>query len=111
MTHDEAVRLVDELEALPPYRGWLFSYEYPGYFCYSHDDLPYRIAFTPDWEGDEILPIEVTDNDGGCYEEHCTVLPLPRSGRTGALIAQMLRPTLDLLIMAASVDQRSDVSQ
>jgi hypothetical protein len=97
MKDPETDRLVDEMSALPAYEGWCFSYEYPGYFCYGHPDLPYRVAFTPDWEGDEELPIQVTDDDGHFYEEHSPVLPLPREGRTGEKLLAMVRPTLDAL--------------
>lgn len=98
MKDPDTDRLVDEMEALPDYEGWQFSYDYPGYFCYGHPDLPYRVAFTPDWQGDEELPIEVTDFcDGMYYEEYSEVLPLPREGRTGQKIFEMVRPTLDKL--------------
>lgn len=91
-------RLVAEMEALPDYRGWSFSYEYPGYFSYGHPDLPYRVAFTPDWEGDQELPIQVTDDEGRFFEEHSPVLPLPREGRTGEKLLRLVRPTLDTLL-------------
>lgn len=94
----EIARLVAEMEQLPTYRGWRFTYEYPGYFCYGHPDLPYRVAFTPDWEGDQELPIQVTDDEGHFYEEHSPVLPLPREGRTGEKILDLVRPTLDKLL-------------
>ena len=98
MNAQETDRLVAEMEELPHYRGWQFSYEYPGYFCYGHPDLPYRVAFTPDWEGDQELPIQVTDDDGNFYEEHSPVLPLPREGRTGGRLLDLVRPTLDKLL-------------
>ena len=94
----EVDRLVAELETLPEYRGWLFTYEYPGYFCLSHDDVPYLVFFTPDWEGDEILPIEVQTPDGDVVAEHSNILPLPREGRTGQMLLDMVRPTLDKLL-------------
>jgi broad specificity phosphatase PhoE len=94
----ETARLVAEMEALPDYRGWYFSYEYPGYFCYVHPDNDFSVFFTPDWEGDETLPIEVQDDDGHCYEEHSNRLPLPRDGRTGQKIFEMVRPTLDKIL-------------
>ncbi|HSX23315.1 MAG TPA: hypothetical protein VLE97_11130 [Gaiellaceae bacterium] len=97
MKDPETDRLVDEMNALPDYEGWSFSYEYPGYFCYHHRELPYRVAFTPDWEGDEQLPIQVEDEGGHFYEEHSPVLPLPREGRTGEKLLAMVRPTLDAL--------------
>lgn len=102
MTHKEAARLVAEMEDLPDYRGWRFTYEYPGYFHYSHADHPFSVLFTPDWEGDEVLPIQVTDDEGECYSEHCVILPLPREGRTGAQLLDLVRPTLDKLLERAA---------
>lgn len=90
-------RLVAEMDVLPDYEGWQFSYEYPGYFCYGHPNLPYRVAFTPDWESDEELPIQVTDEAGHFYEEHSPVLPLPREGRTGEKLLALVQPTLNAL--------------
>lgn len=98
MTEVETARLVAEMEDLPDYRGWHFSYAYPGYFCYGHPDNDFWIFFTPDWEGDETLPIEVQDNDGNYYEECGDRLPLPRDGRTAQKIFEMVRPTLDKLL-------------
>lgn len=106
MNDSEADRLVAELEALPDYRGWGFSYEYPGYFCYSHPSLPYSVFFTPDWEGDETLPIEVQTNEGGYHEEHSDRVPLPREGRTGDKLLDLVRPTLDKLLTTVDVQAR-----
>jgi hypothetical protein len=101
---EETDRLVFELLELGQYQGWRFSYEYPGYFCYSRPDSKFRVFFTPDWEGVETLPIEVQDDDGDCYEEHGGLLSLPREGRTGKKIFDLVRPTLDKLSGAARVD-------
>lgn len=91
-------RLVAEMAALPEYRGWGFSYMYPGFFCYIHPDHQLSVFFTPDWEGDETLPIQVQDNEGDCYEEYDERFPLPRDGRTGQQIFDLVRPTLDKLL-------------
>lgn len=89
------------MEALPHYRGWTFAYEYPGLFCYHQaDGGTISVFFTPDWSNDEELQIDVQTNDGECLD--CQVLPLPREGRTGEQIAQMVRPTLDRLLGVAS---------
>lgn len=102
MTHQEldakTDRLVTELHAISPYRGWHFSYEYPGYFCYRHTDNDYSVWCTPDWEEDEHLPVQVQLGDGTDCPEHSTGHPLPRDGRTGKQIFDLVRPTLDKLI-------------
>lgn len=94
----ETERLVAEMKALPSYEGWCFSYPYLGFFCYRHPALMYTVAFTPDWKGDDQLPIEVTDEDEHVYSEHSITLPLPGAGRTGAQIFALVKPTLDKLI-------------
>ena len=94
----ETDRLVTELIALGPYEGWTFSYEYPGFFCYSRADLPFSVFFTPDWEGDEEMPIEVQDDIGSTLAEYSTRLPLPAEGRTGQKIFDLVRPTLLTLL-------------
>jgi len=93
----ETGRLGAEMKALPAYRGWSFTYEYPGYFCYSHSDVPFSVFFTPDYEGEETLPIEVQTDDGQTCDEHSTRLPLPSTGRTGQQIFELVRATLDKL--------------
>lgn len=105
MTDEETERLVAEMEALPSYRGWGFTYEYPGYFCFSHTELPYNVFCTPDWEGEESMPIEVQDDEGQVHEEHCDRLPLPYEGRTGQKIFELVRLSLDkLLALTPKVD-------
>lgn len=98
MTPEETDCLVAELEALPEYRGWLFTYEYPGFFCLSHDAVPYVVFFTPDWEGDASLPIEVQTPDGDVSEEHSSCVPLPHEGRTAEKVLNLVKPTLDRLL-------------
>ncbi len=97
MKDPETDRLVAELDDLGPYNGWRFSYEYPGYFCYSHSDLPFSVFFTPDWEGADSMPVEVQDTNGYYFEDHSTRVPLPREGRTGQQLLDLVRPTLDKL--------------
>ena len=89
--------LVAEMEALPEYRGWQFKCEHPFYY-YSHPDNGYRVFCTPDWAGDESLPIEVQGSDGYHYAEHDVRFPLPRDGRTASQIFALVQPTLDRLL-------------
>ena len=77
MTDPEIVRLrlVAEMEALPDYRGWMFTYEYPGYFCYSHDDLPYSVLFTPD----HVLAVVERDLSVGPFQREVPHLATARA--------------------------------
>lgn len=94
----ETDRLVADMEALPEYRGWQFTYEYPGYFCYSHPSNSFSVFCTPDWEGDETLPIQVQVADGRSCEEYDARFPLPREGRSAQQIFELVRPTLDKIL-------------
>jgi hypothetical protein len=91
----ETDRLVAEMEALEPHNGWRFAHEYPGLFCYSHPDRPRLFHAGLGRRRD--LPIEVQGDDGGHCEEHSSALPLPREGRTGQQLLDLVRPTLDKL--------------
>jgi hypothetical protein len=92
MRDQEIDRLITELEAID-HHGWRYTYEYPGLFCYSHPDGGPRVFFTPDWDEDATLVVEVQNDDGTCidYERHA----LPRDGRTGRKLFDLVRPTLD----------------
>ena len=48
--------------------------------------------------GQRIPLVQVSDDDGNFYEEHSPVLPLPREGRTGAKLLDLVRPTRDKLL-------------
>jgi hypothetical protein len=98
----ETDRLVAEMSALPPYQGWSFTYEYPGFFCYSHPSSPYRVFCTPDFSELETVSIQTQDDDGGFYEEFSSAPKLPREGRTGAKIFELVRPTLDKVLMSGT---------
>jgi len=105
-TSAETDRLVDELRQIE-HAGWRFTYEYPGYFCFTHEERGYLVMCTPDWEVDETLPIQVQDIYGRSYSEHDDELPLPASGRTGQQIFDLVRPTLDAVgALPAAVDFR-----
>ena len=89
----EQARLIAELEALPAYRGWCFAYEYPGFFCFHHPDGVRSVFFTPDWNDDGMLPIEVQDDVGTNVDS--VLIPLPREGRTGQQLFDLVKSTLD----------------
>lgn len=105
MTDQEEKRLIAELRALPDYRGWTFVYVYPEYFSYSRG--PYSVFFTPDWDGDAILPIQVQDDEGHVYEQHSKTLPLPHAGRTGKKLFDLVRPTLDAMTRTSHARKKS----
>lgn len=103
MKKQDVDRLVAEMEELPPHAGWTFSYEYPGYFCYSHPKVPYTVFFTPDWDRESFftivtLPIEVQDNEGRCNTEHSSDISITPDQLVGSKLLDLVRPTLDKLL-------------
>lgn len=81
-----------------PYKGWEFSYEYPGLFRYSRSGTPFLVFFTPDWDRPGTVPIQVQDSEGSYYEEHSGEVALPLERLTGKLLQRLVRPTLDALV-------------
>jgi hypothetical protein len=94
----EIDRLVAEMSALPVYQGWSFTYEYPGYFCYSHPESPYSVFCTPDFSDLETVTIQTQDDEGSFYEEFSSDPKFSREGRTGEKIFELVRPTLDRIL-------------
>jgi hypothetical protein len=101
-------RLAAAMGALPPDRGWRFTLEYPRLFRYSHPDNDYSVFFTPDWDGEGTLPIQVEDSEGALYEKYSKQLALPRRGRTAARVFALVRPTLDALLDGPKSSARLD---
>jgi hypothetical protein len=63
LTDEQIAALVQGLEArFAEVSGWEFSYEYPGIFTFSKDDLVF--ACTPDWDTEGSICIQVTTTDG-----------------------------------------------
>jgi hypothetical protein len=46
------------------YKGWVFSYEHPGVFVYFQMGGDLGVYFTPDFDKNGVVPIQVTNNDG-----------------------------------------------
>lgn len=54
--------LMEEFSRLPyaRYNGWSFSFEYPGFFVYVHDNGK-RVYFTPNWDRTGVVSIQIHD--------------------------------------------------
>lgn len=100
MKQADLAALAAEMEQLPEYRNWWFTFEFPGLFRYSHRDNNYSVFFTPDWDEDAMLPIQVQVNDGDICDAYSAQLPLPHEGRSAQQIFDLVRPTLDQLLLA-----------
>ncbi len=86
--------LSDAIAALGPYNGWIYSYEYPGIYTYSHPLSTNRVLFTPDYERPGTVQIQV-QNDDGTDVEGGPFVPFARMGRTATALFSIVRPWLD----------------
>lgn len=66
MTKDEERRLLDAFDS-PAYievGPWMFEWDYPGNFAYIHTSGKRKVYFTPDWELEGYVSIQVLDAEG-----------------------------------------------
>ena len=92
MTNEEAQRLVTEMERdHAKYRGWLFAYEYPGFFVYYKG--AFAVFFTPDWSGQGVVDIQVNVNDDP--DDRFPGADVPFEPRTSERLFEIVRPFLD----------------
>lgn len=85
-------RLADEFSR-PPYQtwgDWTFEFEYPGFFVFYHETLPYRVYFTPGWNRQNEVPIQIKNDAGDVLE--LTEVPFftDKAGDLHAIIIQWL---------------------
>lgn len=65
MKDKEVVALTRAFERMwKYYKGWVFAYEHPGVFCYHQMGGPLTIYFTPDFDKEGIVPIQISDDQG-----------------------------------------------
>lgn len=92
-TQSERDNLAATLDLFPSYNGWLFSYDYPGYFVFSHENKPgLRVCCTPDWECRAGINVQIDDN--GDVEDGA-IIPWPKKGRTAEGFFELMKPWLD----------------
>jgi hypothetical protein len=111
MSGDLGMFAVD-IEELPDYNGWWFSYEFPGYFRFSRTDSPISVWATPDFEGEERINIQVEWTGDADYDENPPSDPVfPYAGRTAERYMALMRPILDHyqpIAADAKIDTRID---
>jgi hypothetical protein len=56
-------------EAFKYYRGWIFGYEYPGFFAYHQMGGDLTVYFTPDWNTAGKVAIQVSNDETGVVVE------------------------------------------
>jgi hypothetical protein len=63
MTPEEQLALAGEFEKPPysTYKGWKFDFAYPGYFSYYHPEIPYSVYFTPGFDREGEVSIQISD--------------------------------------------------
>lgn len=49
--------------------GWIWTFEYPGFFQFSRPDGGFSVQHTPDFNDDGQVCVQVTDADGGFHDE------------------------------------------
>lgn len=81
--------------ALPEYKGWSATYEYPGFINYTHPDGDIAVCATSDFNGDGKLDIQIHTEDFSQSVNDGENKPWPHEGRTAAKMFDRLRPYLD----------------
>lgn len=72
------------------YREWRFDYEHPQFFVYHRSDGK-RVYFTPDWDSDGDVHIQVDDGD---RPTQSAVIPYPE-GLTAEQLLEIVKPYLE----------------
>lgn len=81
---DDTVKVFEN--AYKYYKGWLFEYQYPGFFVYHQMGGDLSVYFTPDWNEKGRVDIQVTSVDGENIEVHN--LPYEHPARNGVPYVQ-----------------------
>jgi len=67
---DDIQELVVVFESMYKYyKGWVFAYEHPGVFVYYQMGGDFSVYFTPDFDKEGVVPIQVNDNEGHTLKE------------------------------------------
>lgn len=102
MEEKEVQKLVKVLEDMYKYyHGWHFEYVYPGYFAYHQMGGDLSVYFTPDWNHEGKVSIQVHNSEGEWIsgEEVSYVAPEQNgtsNGKVGAYkLFRIVKPFLD----------------
>lgn len=109
-------KLLKQFEAkYPEYNGWTFEYMYPGSYSYSKDNAV--VFFTPDWDADGEVNIQITDADSNYLDGNDIPYKAPL---TADSLFAIVKPYLDrqgfekqslqTALPKAIVPQRGDVN-
>lgn len=101
MTNEEILFLADAM-ASPPfnsYKGWNFEYEYPGYFVYRHERIPFAIYFTPEYIYLNEIDLEIQDKTGYAVESES----LPFFSKSPEDLFAIIRQWLDYVVWNVEV--------
>lgn len=87
------------------YRGWGFSFEHPGIFTYYQLGGDLTVCFTPDWNDEGLVDVQVQTSEGDCLDnqggEHTFT-----TNRTAPALFKIVKPYLDRLDMKSAADLR-----
>lgn len=70
LSDEDFERLIAAFSAPPyvQYGRWTFDYEYPGHFVYFHPEFPLRVYFTPEFNKEGEVDVQIHDNQGNCVD-------------------------------------------
>ena len=92
--------------ALPAYKGWYSTYEYPGFIHYAHPDSDVIVCASSDFNGDAKLDIQIQTADGHCFDDGENE-SWPHADRTAEKMFDRIRPYLDKYQPATSNSKES----
>ncbi len=101
----------------PSYNGWMFDYEYPGYYVFYSKDGLKNVYFTPDFNEKGVVDVQIIDAEG----EHIGGEDIPyKAPLTADTLFAIVKPFLDQdgsqkealqpALPKAIVPQRGDVN-
>lgn len=85
------------------YKGWVFAWEHPGVFVYYQMGGDLSVYFTPDFDDEGVVPIQVNDNEGHVLKdenvpyEHPTHNGAPHQIIEAYHLFKIVRPHLERL--------------
>lgn len=75
---DDLVKMFEDMYKY--YKGWVFAYEYPGFFAYHQMGGELSVFFTPDWNEKGKVPIQINRGDDSLQVDEVTYEPPQRNG-------------------------------
>lgn len=78
------------------YNGWGFAFEHPGYFSYYQKTGDLTVLFTPDFNEQDVVDVQVASSDGDHFDGIGEGHPF-KADRSAAALFNIVKPYLDRL--------------